>query len=335
MKPERAQELYSDYAEGVLAPALRQALDQHFETDPSARADYARFARVYALLEQPLGAEADVPPGFRAKILEQVAAGQSRRETTFTTHAPGAAPGGWFSTVSHRRMTGGALTGLAAAVFLGVLFTHSTPKGPGFDTNINPITSSVATPANAAVVQKVDTRMGGDSNNYHQFHLHLPPNVPAAAVTAYVVTGAEQVTDPAHLGEATPVLKEHLDNSTGVSIPIAATVAPPAGETLDLLVKWAPDDPSVASGSEVVYTPYGAADAATAAPANADFLDAMQAVASHYGATVVVDVNAVPTQPVSDAFSAPDAATPLQAMAKAAGYSVQTLSGNTFYVYKS
>lgn len=327
MKPERAQELYSDYAEGTLAPALRQALDQHFDTEPSARADYARFARVYALLEQPLAAEADVPPGFRAKILEQVAAGQAQRETTFTTR-PAGTPAGWFSTAPRRRMTGGALAGLAA-VLLGVFFAH---QGRFAESGFGP---DVPLPAVAtAIVQKVDTQMGGDNNNYHQFHLHLPPNVPAAAVSAYVVTATEQIADPSHLGEATPVLKEHLDNNLGISIPIAATVAPPVGATLDLLVKWTPDDQKLPGGSEVVFTPYGTADPAAQAPANSGFLDAMQAVASRYGATVVVDSNNVPTQTFSDAFSASEAATPLRAMAKAAGYSVQTLPGNTFYVYK-
>ena len=43
MKTERARELYSDYAEGVLSPALAQALEQHFASEPDARADYDQF----------------------------------------------------------------------------------------------------------------------------------------------------------------------------------------------------------------------------------------------------------------------------------------------------
>jgi len=331
MKQERAQELYSDYAEGTLAPALRQALEQHFEADPTAQADYTRFARVYALLDRPLES-VEVPAGFRAKILEQVAAEQARRETTFTTRATGTVTG-WFSTVPHRRLTGGALAGLAAAALVGVLFLH---PGPATNTTNGSLVGegSQTMPMDPAVIQKVDTQVGQDNNTYHQFHLHLPPKVAAATVNAYVVTATEQITDPAHLAEATPALKgQHLDNHLGISIPIAATVAPPAGATLNLLVQWKPDDPKGESGSEVVFTPYGPANAATAAPANADFLDAMQETAAHYGATVVVDADAVPTQTVSADFSAPDAAAPLQAMAKGAGYAVQSLPNNTFYVY--
>jgi len=332
MKPERAQELYSDYAEGTLAPALRQALEQHFEADPAARAEYARFARVYSLLEQPLEAEVDVPRGFRANILERVAAEQNRRETTFTTRAAGTVTG-WFSTVPHRRATGGALAGLAAAALVGVLFAH--PGGFGESSGIG-LTSASRPVAmvDPAVIQKVDTQVGQDNNTYHQFHLHLPPNIPNATVNAYVVTATEQIMDPAHLSEATPALKaEHLTNHLGISIPIAAAATPPVGATLNLLVQWTPDDPKQEAGSEVVFTPFGAANPATAAPAGANFLDAMQAVAAHYGATVVVDSDAVPTQTVSGDFSAPGAGTPLRAMAAAAGYSVQTLPDNTFYVY--
>ncbi len=331
MKQERAQELYSDYAEGALAPALRQALEQHFEADPSARADYARFTRVYTLLEQPLEADVDVPLGFRANILERVAAEQNRRETTFSTRAAGTVTG-WFSTVPHRRMTGGALAGLAAAALVGVLVFH--PVGGAQQSGILPNGPSVTAPMDPAVIQKVDLEPGANNSSYQTFHLHLPAKVPAATVSAYVVTATEQITDPAHLGEATPALKaEHLTNNMGISIPIAPLQAPPAGSTLNLLVQWTPDDPKQEAGTEVVFRPFGDANPATAAPAGANFLDAMQAVAAHYGATVVVDADAIPTQTFSGDFSASDAGTPLQAMAKSAGYSVQTLPNNTFYVY--
>lgn len=333
MKPERAEELYSDYAEGTLAPALRQALEQHFEADPSARADYARFARVYTLMDRSLGAEVEVPLGFRAKVLEQVAAEQARRETTFSTRAAGTVTG-WFSTVPHRRMTGGALAGLAAAVLAGVLIFHPG-TGPGDKSQILPFPGANAAPADPAVIQKVDTQAEQDGNTYHYFHLHLPADVPAATVNAYVVTATEQITDPAHLSEATPALRapQHLTNNEGISIPIAPQQVPPDGATLNLLVQWTPDDPKQEAGSEVVFTPFGASSPATAAPAGANFLDAMQAVASHYGVTVVVDSDSVPTQTVSGDFSATDAGTPLRAMAKADGYAVQALPDNTFYVY--
>ena len=88
MKLERAQELYSDYAEDALTPALRLALEQHFDADPAARADYDRFARMYSLMERP-GEEVEVPLGFRARILEKVAQEQAKRDTGFSSRVDG------------------------------------------------------------------------------------------------------------------------------------------------------------------------------------------------------------------------------------------------------
>ena len=91
----------------------------------------------------------------------------------------------------------------------------------------------------------------------------------------------------------------------------------------------------MAPGSEVIFTPFGAADPATTAPQNADFLDAMQKVAAHYGVTVVLEADSVPTQTATADFSSGDAATPLGAMAKSAGYAVQALPGGTLLRVRS
>ena len=325
MKLERAQELYSEYAEGTLTPALSQALEQHFEADPAARADYAQFSQVYALMEQPLGEELEAPLGFRAKILERAAEQQGRRETASSR----AGWLGWFTPPAHRRATGGALAALAAVVIGGVLVTHPanpSPNGPDGSSIVGLPTASTIT----GLVQSVDMQPG---TNSLLFHLHLPSNVQAATVNAYVITATEQITDPAHLSEATPaVSSQHLTNHQGLQIPIAPVDAPPAGSTLNLLAEYKPDDATQAAGEEAVFTPFGPADAAAPAPVNASFLDAMQAVAAHYGATVIVDASSLPTQPVTADFSGGDALTPLKAMAGPAGYTVRMTGNNTYYV---
>jgi hypothetical protein len=334
MKPERAEELYSDYAEGTLTPALRQALEQHFEADSSARADYGRFSKIYTFLEQPGEAEVEVPLGFRAKILERVASQQTVREATWSQRTATLFTG-WFSTTPQRRLAGGALAGVAVAVLAGVMLVH--PNGGSEKENIFPGTPSITIPAgpsDPAVIRNVEMPTGLGDNAYYKFHLHLPPSVVAATVNAYVVTSTVQITDPAQLAMATPALiGQHLTNHQGVQIPIAPQQTPPVGATLGLFVKWTPDDTNLMSGSEVVYTPFGSADPTTAAPTNADVLENLKAVAAHYGVTVVVDADAIPTQTVTPDFSATDASVPLGAIAKTAGYSVQSLDNNTFYLY--
>ncbi|MGI4788000.1 MAG: anti-sigma factor family protein [Janthinobacterium lividum] len=326
MKPERAQELYSEYAEGALTPALRQALEQHFEADPAARADYDQFSQLYALLEQPLGQELEAPLGFRAKILERVSEQQVQRETTFSSRAAGLF-GGWFAPPAHRRATGGALAALAVVVVGGILVTH--PSGPGtVNGTFGPLSGTSAV---TGIVQSVDMQSG---TNYHLFHLHLPTGVTAATVNAYVITATEQITDPTHLSEATPaVTGQHLSSHEALQIPIAPVDAPPAGSTLNLLTQYKPDSASESAGAEAVFTPFGAADPATPAPANANFLDGMQAVAAHYGSTVIVDVTASPTQAVTADFSGGDAIVPLKSMAASANYTVRKTADNTYYVF--
>lgn len=331
MKLERAQEIYSDYAEGTLSPALKLALEQHFAADPSARADYEAFARVYALLEQP-AADVEVPAGFRTRVLEHAAAEQGRREATQSFRTPRPA-GTWFQTATHRRATGGVLAAFAAAAVMGfLLFPHPQAK-PRADNGGLGIALPVVPTISPEMLQSIDTQPG-QATASHLFHLHLPATVPAATVNAYVVTTTDQITDPARLADATHAMKDlHLTNRQGVQIPIAPLQARPAGSTLDLLVNWTPDDGTQPAGSEVIFTPFGAANAAAPAPVSTGFLDAMQAVASHYGATVVVEADTVPTQPVSPDFSSPDPTAPLTALANTAGLKVQALQNNTYYIY--
>lgn len=337
MKPERAQELYSDYAEGILSPALTQALEQHFESDDAARADYARFRRVYALLEQPFAQEQEVPAGFRAHILERAALEQARRDSALTGRAAGTVSG-WFTTQPRRRALGGGLAALAAAAVLAAVVIHPVPTtGPGPSVSPSGIFGIGQPPAagiDPPVIQSVDSQVGTDGNNYRLFHLHLPANVPAAMINAWTATGT--TTDPSDLANATPALQsQHLTSHQGVEIPIAPRETPAAGSTLNLLVQWTPDG-AATPGSQVVFTPSGAANPAQPAPNNASFLDAMQAVAAHYGVTVVVDAGTVPSQPVTADFTGANPSVPLTALAQSAGYAVQKIQpGNTFYVYRT
>ncbi len=329
MKLERAQELYSDYAEGTLTPALRQALEQHFDADPSARADYAQFSSVYSLLEQPAGEEVEAPLGFRAKIMERATAQQEQKVTVTSRSWLG-----WLVPPARQRATGGVLAALVVVVVGGVLLTH-----PGTPNPAGPLTGGIIGPLSTApvvmgLVQSVDIKPG---TSFHQFNLHLPSAVPSATVNAYVITATEQITDPSHLGEATPAVSgQHLTNRQGLQIPIAPVNAPPAGSTLNLLAEYKPDAVNQPVGAEAVFTPFGTANAATPAPVNTSFLDGMQAVAAHYGATVIVDVSAAPTQPVTADFSGTDPAAPLTSMAGAAGYTVRKVPGadNTYYVVR-
>ena len=340
MKTERARELYSDYAEGALSPAFKQALEQHFEADWDARADFDQFMRVYALMDAPeLREEIEVPLGFRAKVLELAAQEQARREAVPSRRAALTITG-WFSSWGHRRQaTGGLVAALAVAALAGVVIHNINPGTGG---GVGPkIGSSGFVPAFAAptTIQRVTSDTQANGSVRHLFQIHLPSSVHQANVEAYVVTATDQITDDAaRQRDATPAFSQSitLSNVQTMQIPVTLVQQPAAGQTLNLFVSWTPTDANQSAGRQVVFTPIGPPGPtdATPDPTGPHFYDALQEVAASYGVTVisdagVADVPIVDPKPTSD---------PLQALKEIARqvddhHAVASLGDNTYQVY--
>ncbi len=339
MKTERARELYSDYAEGTLSPAMRLALEQHFAAEPEAQTDYAEFERVYQLVQSHQAPLVDVPLGFRAKVLELAAQAQAARELTPAQRAAQTITG-WFAPQARRRqMTGGLVAAFAVAGLAGV-FVHSVGTSPNTNANLGPDTP-ITLPLNNAptVITGVSSQPGSDSNTYHMFHVHLPANVPKATLSAFVVTATNQITDPdLRARQATPALQQPvvLTNSEEMQIPVALLKQAPAGTTLNLLVSYTPANPQLPSGAQVVFTPVSTNNAVPAPDANgSSFYDALQDVAADYGVTVIADAANTPNTTVNDAPPGSTAQQALQNAAGQVGYSVQKLNPTTYQVYPS
>lgn len=335
MKPERARELYTDYAEGTLSPALKQALEQHFEADTDAKADFQQFLQVYALLDATEArAEVEVPLGFRAKVLELAAEEQARREA-----APGRRAAltmtGWFQSWGHRRQaSAGFAVALGVAALAGVVI-HGVNTGPTTGEVINPppVFSSIPT-----TITGVTTDSQADGSSRNVFHIHLPRSVRQATVSAYVITATDQITDDAtRERDATKALSQPmtLANNAEMQIPVSLLQQPPAGHTLNLFVKWMPDDPNQPSGEQVVFTPVGPAGTsdATPDPTGLHFYDALQNIAASYGATVIADATTA-NLAVNPPSATGDPKQALTDIARQVGYKVAALDNNTFEVYK-
>lgn len=339
MKPERARELYSDYAEGTLSPAFKQALEQHFEADPDARADFQQFRRVYELMDAPeLRAEVDVPLGFRAKVLELAAAEQAKREAAPSRRAALTLTG-WFSSWGHRRQaTGGLVAALGVAALAGVVIrgvnTGSVPPvGPrqsGFGTD-SPF-------APRTTIQGVTSETQADGSVRNLFRIHLPPTVKQARMEAYVVTATDQITDDAaRQRDATPALSQPITlfNNQAMQIPVTLVQPPPAGHTLNLVVAWTPTDSNQPTGRQVVFKPVGQAGVtdATPDPTGPHFYDALQDIAASYGVTVISDaipsnVSITAPRPTGNALEA------LKDVAKQVeNHAVVDLGDKTYQVY--
>jgi hypothetical protein len=336
MKPERAKELYSDYAEGALSPALRQALEQHFENDPEARADYQEFAAVFQLLDAQTYEEVDVPVGFRAKILERVSRETSAREAAaagssrFTLFH-------WFQSSGRRRATGGIAAALGVCALFGIIFS-AHPTGNTNSASLGfqfPFSSAISTTlAGVSVTQ-------GASGAHYNFEIHLPPNVHSAVVNAYILSDNAQITDPQLLSQATPALTppQLLTNNESMTIPVTVLAATAPGTTLGMLVQWTPTG-SQATDSQVIFTPTQPGVPVTSPkplPANANFYDALQTIAADDGVTVIADSGTVPTQTISASVgdSSAQALTNLQSVAEQINGTVQQLPGGAYLVSPS
>lgn len=338
MKTERARELYSDYAEDTLSPAMRLALEQHFAAEPDAQTDYAEFERVYQLVQSHEAPLVDVPLGFRAKVLELAAQAQAAREATPAARASQTITG-WFVGVGRRQMTGGLVAAFAVAGLAGVFF-HSLSGNPEKLGGLGP-SPAITLPLSSAptVITGVSSQPGTDNNTYHMFHVHLPVGVPKATLSAFVVTATSQITDPdKRAREATPALAQPvtLTNSEEMQIPVALLKEAPAGTTLNLLVSYTPANPQLPSGAQVVFTPVSTANAASAPDADgSSFYDALQDVAADYGVTVIADAANTPNATVADPAPNSTAQQALQSVAGQVGYSVQKLNGTTYQLYPS
>lgn len=324
MKIERARELYSDYAEGLLSPALAQALEQHLEASPEGRADYEQFAQVYHLLDTEEAATVDVPLGFRAKVLELAAEEHARREAAPARRSLS----GWLSALfdlRQHRATGGVIAAFAVIALAAVL-VRQVPQGVN-EGSFGPLIQTTST---------LTSQSTTDSGSTHLFHIHLPPNIQQANVMAYVLTSTDQIANPAQAGMAALAQPVHLTNTEELQIPVTLTQPSQPGTTLNLLVEWTPDLPGERSGKQIVFAPVKAGVPSTdsgLSPVSGNFFGALEALAAEYNVTVVADASVTPNAVITPPTAGGDAQSALQQVASQANYQVRKSNATTYQVY--
>lgn len=332
MKLERGQELYSEYRDGTLSPAMKLALEQHLQADPGARTDFEEFDSAMKILEGATFEEVEAPHGFRASVMERVAAAHAAREE---------APQGFLAKLTHwfgqphRKELTGAVAGLAAVAVVVTAVLHPTPQ-----VGINHPGGFAITRTLTTTIRSVGTENGSDGNVYHNFQLHLPESVSGATVNAYVVTETAQILDPAVRDrDATPALATpiHLSNDKMMTIPVGLLKQAPSGSTLNMLVTWKADSPSQLSGSQVVFTPVGppVADAAQKTPMSGNMFDSLQAIAAAYNVTVIADSTTAPTASAAPWNAGDSVDKALSTVATSEGYAVDKLDDATYLVHVS
>jgi len=323
MKLERGQELYSEYRDGTLSPAMKLALEQHLQSDPAARMDFDEFDGAMKILEGTTFEELEAPHGFRASVMERVAAAHSAREQAPQGFLAKLAD--WFGQPNRKELVG-ALGALSAVAIVVTAVLH-----PPATVDPNRQTGFAITRTLTTTIRGVDTENGADGYAYHNFRIHLPANIAGATVSAYRVTDTTQILDPAARDrDATPALAVpvHLTNDEGMKIPIGLLKQSPSGSTLDILVSWKPDDANQPSGSQVVFTPVGPQltdPALKVPPVNGNLFDSLQTIAGAYNATIIVDSTTAPTAVPAPWNSGDTVDQALATVAKSEGYVVDKL----------
>jgi len=338
MKLEQAQELYTDYMEGTLSPAMRLALEQHFERDAAAHEDYKSFSGIMQSFQTVKLTELEPPHGFRASILERVTAESSAAKQAKPFSVADTIRN-WFGGAQLVRLSS---AGIAALVVGAVVFAsfHGQNTGGSLKGDfVSPITGPTT---ETSTVLGVGLKSGDDGNQYHLFRVHLPASIQEATVNAQVLSDPSQIADQAARDQqARPALKQPVDltNDEELQIPVALLQSVPDSTTITLLVQWTPTDSSQPSGSQVVFTPANPNAQPPTIPVAPDgamsFYNALQYISSAYHITLISDTGVTSDVMVSSWSASTSATDALDAVVNA-GFKVHAMPGvpNTYQVYK-
>jgi hypothetical protein len=336
MKLEQAQELYTDYMEGTLSPAMRLALEQYFDRDAEASEDYKAFSSIMQSFQTVKITDLEPPHGFRASVLERVTAESSAvRQTKPISFADTIR--GWFGGSQLVRLSSvGVATLVVGAVVFASFHGHNNGNSQNSDLG-NPFAGPTT---ETSTVLGVATKSGDDGNQYHLFRVHLPSSTPEAYVSAEVLSDPSQITDQAiREQQARPALKQPVDltNDEELQIPVALLQSVPDSTTITLLVQWTPVDSQQSSGEQVVFTPANLNAQPPAFPVAPDsqlsYYNALQYISSAYHITLVSDTN-VTSDVMVNSWSA--STLPIDALNAlvAAGFKVHELGPQTYQIYK-
>ena len=338
MKLERAQELYSDYKEGTLSPAMKLALEQHFEADQEAKQDYDDFARVFDLLAMAEVEEVEVPLGFRAKIMERAALDSAKR--TPSTGVLGALRD--LFRQPRQLQTAFVLTALAGVAVVSAVVVNNHPRTTAIQSGMGGVptgqASQVVIDPSTSIVDSVSARTDSTGAIYHDFVLHLPKGLKNGTVDAYAVSSTREIRD-ADIRErqANQIVKgEAIGRDEDVTVPVTSVRNAPPGSTLNVVFDF---HATTTDGREytdelVVFTPMNPGDSVAMTnepPSNGKYYDALQMLSSEYHVTIIADSAAagdsVATWGANDGVEA--------ALSHVAGGGVvKTMNNGTYFIYR-
>ncbi len=298
MQCERAEELYSDYIEETLSPAMRQVFEQHLSSCSSCAKDVEELRGVFAMLSEDLPM-VEVPPGFRANILNAI-----REQPVHASMLDRLRS--WVFDTGGGTNRAPAMVSAAAAVILAVgvgSFMHSHPTttaAPPPSVNqagLSPWEADgVSVQDQNGILQKIKTYSSTDGNTYHVFGLHLAGGGQPVNADVYVLQSIAALSGGAALNDsqnATSIWSGSVEPGTTVQVPVAVSSSVPAGSSMSVLVNWTD---AAGAHSEVGIVPLSAPAAGQrlVVDAGEPMYQALQAVSVGYNTPLIVDADVAP-----------------------------------------
>jgi len=341
MKLERARELYSDYAEGILSPALRQALDQHLEASAEARADYEEFAKFYRFMDRIEVPEVQVPVGFRERVMQLAAEQQARRQPE-PVRKPSFSLRGLFNmqTAIGRRQAIGVFA-LAMSALAVAFIVIANPIGTSAPASMIGPSAVHSAAAPRTIIQGIADQTGADGKVTRSIDCRLASGMPSETVTAYVLDSNDEIVDSAlRQQKAQPALDQPaaISNDQQLQIPVNPTDA--AGITT-VYVAWAPNTGGGASGgAQVVFVPGAQSETTVPAPTETipagGFYDSLKQIAADYNITVVADAAKMPNRHIPAIQPSGNAMQDLDTVATASPhYTVRKIDNAVYEIYRN
>jgi len=338
MKLERAQELYSEYKEGILSPAMKLALEQHFEADQEAKHDYDDFARVFDLLAMAEVDEVEVPHGFRAKVMERAALESAKR--TPSTGVLGALRD--LFRQPRQLQTAFVLTALAGVAVVSAVFVNNHPRTPAMSANMgvgpNGPQNQIAIDPSVSIVDSVSARTDSTGAIYHDFVLRLPKGMKSGAVDAYAVSSTREIQNSdIRERQANQIVKgEAIAMAEDLTVPVTSVRNAPEGSTLNVVFDFQTTtiDGRQANDELVVFTPMNPGDSVAMTsepPVNGKFYDSLQMLSSQYHVTVIVDAAAAGDGP--ETWGTNDGVEAALSHVAGGGNIVKTMNNGTYFIY--
>jgi len=334
MTCDQSHLLFTDLYEDALPAVVKLQAEHHLVACAMCSGSYARFSMAMTLLDEPV-AELEAPQSLRANVLARIAELPDPAASTLPRRSFAL-----WSFFDHRQVKL-AISCVSAILIVGLAALDLSTPGPNVSSGV---ATGVPPPPNIAYNYRgpfqgfsVTSKSG---KVYHNFSFQLPPGLPSASVSAYILQDDRALADDEALSDTTSASLAWTDSqplvgNESISIPIAVVSDIPDASTLALLIKCTGEDGNAKERKDVAFVPLDNFRRSVAIPRGSNLLTVLRAAAASQDINIILDDSAVRSL-ASNSYAAPagvDGASPLSALiAEQTRLVVIPHGGNTYAI---